>query len=47
MEIVNNDLNNVLGNFIHRSLVLAVSNFGNEVPLLNEEYIKQLKRKRR
>ncbi|MFP3278995.1 MAG: methionine--tRNA ligase [Candidatus Micrarchaeota archaeon] len=39
VEIVNNDLNNLLGNFIHRSLVLAVSNFGNEVPLLNEDLL--------
>jgi methionyl-tRNA synthetase len=37
MEIVNNDLNNLLGNFIHRSLTLAFSNFGDIVPLFNED----------
>jgi methionyl-tRNA synthetase len=39
MEIVNNDLNNLLGNFIHRSLSLAFSNFGNEVPLFSEDIL--------
>jgi len=45
IEIVNNDLNNLLGNFIHRSLVLAVSNFGNEVPLLNEDLLSNKEKK--
>ncbi len=45
MEIVNNDMNNIVGNFIHRALTLAISNFGNTVPQFNEDILSKEEKK--
>ncbi|MGC8710277.1 MAG: methionine--tRNA ligase [Candidatus Micrarchaeia archaeon] len=38
-EIVDNDMNNIIGNFVHRTLSLAKSNTSSTVPEFNEELL--------